>query len=122
VCSPAFVDINDAGAVIFSGYVSGGSVDGFGLFRGSSGTNAPIALAGDTAPDTAGGTYSIILTSRRRSVNSSGDVVFTASVTGGSSSRRVFEYIEMFYNRTRRHSHLGGVSPETFETASMVGL
>jgi putative transposase len=34
----------------------------------------------------------------------------------------IFEYIEMFYNRTRRHSHLGGVSPETFEAASMVGL
>jgi putative transposase len=30
----------------------------------------------------------------------------------------VFEYIEMFYNRTRRHSHLGGVSPEAFENAS----
>ena len=30
----------------------------------------------------------------------------------------VFDYIEMFYNRTRRHSHLGGVSPETFERAS----
>jgi putative transposase len=34
----------------------------------------------------------------------------------------VFEYIEMFYNRTRRHSHLGGVSPETFEAASNHGL
>ena len=30
----------------------------------------------------------------------------------------VFEYIEMFYNRTRRHSHLGGISPEAFERAS----
>ncbi|MCP5135372.1 MAG: IS3 family transposase [Gammaproteobacteria bacterium] len=30
----------------------------------------------------------------------------------------VFEYIEAFYNRTRRHSHLGGVSPEAFELAS----
>ena len=30
----------------------------------------------------------------------------------------IFEYIEMFYNRTRRHSHLGGVSPDTFEAAS----
>jgi putative transposase len=30
----------------------------------------------------------------------------------------VFEYIEMFYNRTRRHSHIGGVSPGVFETAS----
>ncbi|MDH0638173.1 IS3 family transposase [Pseudomonas sp. GD03860] len=31
----------------------------------------------------------------------------------------VFDYIEMFYNRTRRHSHLGGVSPEAFESASL---
>ena len=31
----------------------------------------------------------------------------------------VFDYIEMFYNRTRRHSYLGGVSPEVFETASI---
>lgn len=26
----------------------------------------------------------------------------------------VFDYIEVFYNRSRRHSHLGGVSPEAF--------
>ena len=31
----------------------------------------------------------------------------------------VFDYIEAFYNRTRRHSHLGGVSPEAFERASI---
>lgn len=31
----------------------------------------------------------------------------------------IFDYIEVFYNRTRRHSHLGGVSPETFEMASL---
>jgi len=30
----------------------------------------------------------------------------------------VFDYIEVFYNRNRRHSHLGGVSPEAFEAAS----
>lgn len=30
----------------------------------------------------------------------------------------VFDYIEMFYNRIRRHSHLDGMSPETFEAAS----
>ena len=30
----------------------------------------------------------------------------------------VFDYIEVFYNRKRRHSHLGGVSPEVFEQAS----
>ena len=30
----------------------------------------------------------------------------------------VFDDIEIFYNRKRRHSHLGGISPEAFEQAS----
>jgi putative transposase len=30
----------------------------------------------------------------------------------------IFEYIEMSYNRARRHSHLGGVSPEAIEAVS----
>ena len=30
----------------------------------------------------------------------------------------LFDYIEVFYNRTRRHSHLGQVSPADFEKAS----
>lgn len=29
----------------------------------------------------------------------------------------VFDYIEVFYNRSRRHSHLGDISPEAFESA-----
>jgi putative transposase len=29
----------------------------------------------------------------------------------------VADYIVTFYNRTRRHSHLGGLSPEQFEEA-----
>jgi putative transposase len=29
----------------------------------------------------------------------------------------VADYIDSFYNRTRRHSHLGGVSPEQYEAA-----
>ena len=29
----------------------------------------------------------------------------------------VFDYIEVFYNRSRRHSHLGDISPEAFERA-----
>lgn len=28
------------------------------------------------------------------------------------------EYIESFYNQVRRHMHLGGVSPEEFETSA----
>ena len=30
----------------------------------------------------------------------------------------MFDYIEMFYNPRRRHSHLGDVSPEAYEKAS----
>ncbi len=30
----------------------------------------------------------------------------------------VFDYIEMFYNRIRRHSHLDGMSSGAFEVAS----
>ena len=29
----------------------------------------------------------------------------------------VADYIDSFYNRTRRHSHIGGLSPEQFEAA-----
>lgn len=29
----------------------------------------------------------------------------------------ISDYIEVFYNRTRRHTHLGDVSPEAFEQA-----
>ena len=32
--------------------------------------------------------------------------------------RNLSDYIEGFYNHTRRHSHLGGVSPEEFEAAA----
>jgi len=34
----------------------------------------------------------------------------------------VFDYIEGFYNRRRRHSHIGDVSPEAFERASAASL
>jgi putative transposase len=30
----------------------------------------------------------------------------------------IHDYIELFYNPTRRHSHVGGVSPEAFEAAA----
>ena len=34
------------------------------------------------------------------------------------ANAEIYDYIEMFYNRTRRHSHLSGVSPEVFEAVS----
>jgi hypothetical protein len=34
----------------------------------------------------------------------------------------VFEFIEVFYNRTRRHSSLGYISPDAFEAAYLRSL
>ena len=34
------------------------------------------------------------------------------------ATAEIDDYIETFYNHTRRHSHLSGVSPETFEAVS----
>ena len=47
------------------------------------------------------------------------------TTAGASSLRQLFlygaadvaDYIDTFYNRARRHSHLGGLSPEQFEAA-----
>jgi putative transposase len=38
--------------------------------------------------------------------------------TRALTTAEIADYIETFYNRTRRHSHLSGVSPETFEAIS----
>ena len=37
--------------------------------------------------------------------------------TRGEAKTEIFDYIEVFYNRARRHKHLGQVSPEAFEKA-----
>ncbi len=37
--------------------------------------------------------------------------------TREQAKRSIFEYIEVFYNRRRRHSAIGYVSPETFEAS-----
>lgn len=34
----------------------------------------------------------------------------------------VFDYIEVFYNRRRRHSHIGRISPEAFEEQETAAL
>ena len=39
-------------------------------------------------------------------------------ITRELSRAGIFDYFEVFYNRSRCHSHLGGVSPEAFEPAS----
>ena len=38
--------------------------------------------------------------------------------TKAQARQSLFEYIEVFYNRRRRHSYLGYVSPEEYESQS----
>ena len=42
--------------------------------------------------------------------------------TRKEARKDLFDYIEMFYNPKRRHSHIGGVSPEAFSNASGYNL
>jgi putative transposase len=39
--------------------------------------------------------------------------------TRAEARAEIFDYIEVFYNRTRRHSHLGQVSPAAYEGGSI---
>jgi putative transposase len=39
--------------------------------------------------------------------------------TRDEARANLFDYIEVFYNKTRRHSHLGQLSPHDFEMASL---
>ena len=39
--------------------------------------------------------------------------------TRGEARADLFDYIEVFYNRKRRHSHIGDVTPAAFEEAVM---
>jgi len=45
------------------------------------------------------------------------EVYFHKYRTRDESKKSLFRYIEVFYNRKRRHSHLGYKSPEVFEKA-----
>lgn len=81
--------INAAGDVAFFAFVSGGSASE-GIFVDAGGTDTAVALPGDPAPGTGGGTYAVGLASSERRINASGQVVFYAGVTGGSASAGVF--------------------------------
>jgi hypothetical protein len=84
----AFVSINNSGEVAFYASVTGGI--GGGIFVGSQVGQRAVALVGDPAPGTGGGTYSGFYSDALAPINSSGDVAFIAFVTGGSVSQGIF--------------------------------
>ena len=49
--------MNDAGDVVFSAMVVGGSGATSGLFRDSGGVDSVLGLEGDPAPDTGSGSF-----------------------------------------------------------------
>jgi transposase InsO family protein len=48
-------------------------------------------------------------------------VYLTDFVTRHQARSALFEYIEVFYNRRRRHSSLGYLSPLEYEQAALPG-
>jgi len=78
--------LNDSGGVAFRALVTGGSVAA-GVFVDSGATEAAFALAGDEAPGTSGGSYSLF---DAPSQNETGSVAFAAEVTGGAVASGIF--------------------------------
>jgi hypothetical protein len=79
---------SDAGEVVLSAGLSGG---GEGVFLASTGADTLVALDGDPAPGTGGGTYNFdFFLANNTSVSSTGEVAFASGVSGGSVSAGVF--------------------------------
>jgi hypothetical protein len=81
------VAVNAAGRVAFLAELSGGTAS-WGAFLHDAGTTAPVALGGDTAPDTGGGSY--FLPGGFVTLNALDEVTFVAAVLGGSVSTGLF--------------------------------
>jgi len=46
------------------------------------------------------------------------ELVYHETFAARDAARRaIFEYVEVFYNRERRHSSIGYISPESLEAA-----
>jgi len=81
--------INDGADVVFVADVSGGTAISGLFFAPAGGADAAIALEGDAAPGTGGGSFTSFLFPR---VNASGVVTFLANVAGGVATGGVFAY------------------------------
>ncbi len=81
--------INEAGEVALLGFLDGGSAAS-GVFVESESAGRKVALAGEVAPGTGGATYSGFFVFDPVLINDSSDVVFSASLTGGSATRGIF--------------------------------
>jgi hypothetical protein len=81
--------ISDAGDVEFHARVSGGPD---GIFVDSAGTDVAVALEGDPAPGTGGGTYADFEPGEA-SISPARDFVFYAVLAGGTASEGIFKAV-----------------------------
>ncbi len=81
---------NDAGEVAFvNRYFPSAGGTATGYFLDSTGVERAVALPGDAAPGTGGGTYATHVTSGI-AINASGEVVFPANVENGNTTSGIF--------------------------------
>ena len=78
--------LNDNGDAVFRANVIGGNV-GQGIFVSSEGSVSAVAVTGDPAPGTGGGTLGAIFTP---DMNNAGEVAFKAPVGGGDTTQGIF--------------------------------
>ncbi len=82
------LSLNDAGDVAFPSQLTVDESPSFGVFAHRSTGLQAVALRGDPAPGSVGGTYSYV--GGASLVNDAGDVSFLALVSGGSTDRGLF--------------------------------
>lgn len=80
-------NISASGDVVFQSFVAGGSV-GIGLFLDSGGIDRAVALPGDVPPDALGATFTNL---NFPAISPSGDVVFSANLSGGTGQAGLFK-------------------------------
>lgn len=83
---PLIPVLEKSGAVLFRAAILVGIVDR-GLFRASESATVPVLRSGEPAPGTGGATFTSF---RDPVINSKGDFVFAASLSGGSSGWGIF--------------------------------
>lgn len=82
----SFSALNDSGTAVFQAGVTGGTATE-GIFQGSGGSLTNIALQGQSAPSTGGGTFSSFSVPE---LNAGGTAAFKGEVTGGTATRGIF--------------------------------
>ena len=86
--SLGYPDVNDAGEVAFFSTLSGSTISA-GIFRHSGASGALVALRGQPAPASGGGTYLDLASGPE--IDGSGRVYFSSTISGGSTTQGLFE-------------------------------